>query len=148
MEEHNFPPDEIDNVEETGITSIQARPSEVVALRGRKQVRSLTSAERGVLVTAEICMSATGSFVPPFFVWPRVRMKPELMDGAFPSSIYECRNSGWMQTDIFTTSSQHFVKISGASKESKVLLILDGYKAHTHSLAVSNAARENGLLIY
>ena len=147
MEEHKFPPDKIYNVDETGMTTVQSRPSKIVALRGRKQVGSLTSAERGVLVTTEICMSATGSFVPPLFVWPRVRMKPELMDGAPPGSIFECHKSGWMQTDIFTTWFKHFVKVSGASNENKVLLILDGHKTHTQNLAVINIARKNGVFI-
>ena len=60
MDEHKFPPDKIYHVDETGITTVQSRPSKIVALRGRKQVGSLTSAERGVLVSMEICMSATG----------------------------------------------------------------------------------------
>ena len=94
MDEHKFPPDKIYNVDETGITTVQSRPSKIVALQGRKQVGSQTSAEHGVLATTEICMSATGSFVPPLFVWPRVRMKPKLMDGAPPGSIYECHKSG------------------------------------------------------
>ena len=32
------------------------------------------------------------------------------------------------------------MKVSGASKENKVLLILDGYKTHTQNLAVINTA--------
>lgn len=71
MEEHKFPANEICNVDETGIIIVQPRPSKTMALRGKKQVGSLTSAEREVLVTTEICMSATGSFVPPLFVLPR-----------------------------------------------------------------------------
>ena len=146
-EEHNFPPDKIYNVDETGMTTVQTRPSKSIALRGKRQVGALTSAERGTLVTTEICMSATGSFVPPMFVWPRVRMKPELMDECPPGSISECHNSGWMQTNIFTIWFQHFVKVSGATTENNVLLILDGHATHTHNLNVINMARENGVYL-
>lgn len=143
MEEHNFPPDKIYNVDETGMTTVQTRPSKIIARRGKKQVGALTSAERGTLVTTEICMSATGAFVPPMFVWPRVRMKLELMDGCPPGSILECHKSGWMQTNLFTIWFQHFVKVSGATKENKVLLILDGHTTHTQNLDVITMAREN-----
>ena len=145
VEEHNFPPDKIYNVDETGMTTVQTRPSKIIALRGKRQVGALTSAERGTLVTTEICMSATGSFVPPMFVWPRVRMK--LMDECPPGSISECHNSGWMQTNIFTIWFQHFVKVSGATTDNKVLLILDGHATHTHNLDVINMARENGVYL-
>ena len=147
VEEHNFPPDKIYNVDETGMTTVQTRPSNIIALRGKRQVGALTSAERGTLVTTEICMSATGSFVPPMFVWPRVRMKPELMDECPPGSISECHNSGWMQTNIFTIWFQYFVKVSGATTDNKVLLILDGHATQTHNLNVINMARENGVYL-
>ena len=68
------------------------------------------------------------------------------MDGAPPGSIYESHKSGWMQTDIFTTWFQYFVQVSGASKENKMLLILDGHKTrHTQNLTVINIARENSI---
>ncbi|KAK6182566.1 hypothetical protein SNE40_010220 [Patella caerulea] len=119
MDEHQFAPNNIYNVDETGLSTVQSRPSKIIAKKRRRQVGSLTSAERGELVTAEICMSATGSFVPPLFIFPRVRMKPELMDGAPPGSLAQCHHSGWMQLDIFTTWFRHFIKVSGATKDNK-----------------------------
>ncbi|XP_071849890.1 uncharacterized protein [Apostichopus japonicus] len=94
MEEHHFEPHNIYNVDETGMSTVQGKPSKIIAKKGRRQVGTLTSAERGTLVTAEICINVTGSFVPPLFIFPRVRMKPELMDGAPIGSIYECHKSG------------------------------------------------------
>ena len=69
VDEDSFTPNNIYNVDETGITTVQSRPSRIIAKRGRRQVGSLTSAERGTLVTVVICMSSTGSFIPPMFVW-------------------------------------------------------------------------------
>ena len=80
MDEKHFSPTRIYNVDETGLTTVQGKPSKIIALRGKKQVGSLTSAERGQLCTVEICMSAAGQFIPPFVVFPRVRMKNELME--------------------------------------------------------------------
>ena len=147
VDEYSFTPNNIYNVDETGITTVQSRPSRIIAKRGRRQVGSLTSAERGTLVTVVICMSSTGSFIPPMFVWPRVRMKPELMDGAPAGSIYACHKSGRMQLSIFEEWFDHFIKVSGASKQNKVLLILDGHSTHTMNIAVINKARENGVFL-
>lgn len=74
MEKYCFSPNNIYNVDETGILTVPNKPSKVLALRGKKQVGSLTSAERGVLVTVETCISAAGVFVPPMFVFPRVKV--------------------------------------------------------------------------
>ncbi len=62
---------------------------------------TLTSAERGELVTAVVCMSAAGHYVPPLFNIPRKSIKPELMDRAPPGEIAVPHKSGWMQSDIF-----------------------------------------------
>ena len=36
MERHNFRPNNINNVDETGVTTVQGKPSKVIALKGRK----------------------------------------------------------------------------------------------------------------
>ena len=101
MDKYKFPPKRIFNCDETGITTVQGKPSKVLAKTGRRQVGGLVSAERGQLVSVEICMNITGTFIPPLFVFPRIRMKAELMNGAPPGSIYACHISGWMQLEIF-----------------------------------------------
>nr|XP_047124214.1 uncharacterized protein LOC124806949 [Hydra vulgaris] len=139
---HHYSPDRVYNCDETGFTTVPNRPSKVIAARGKKQVGSLSSAERGQLVTVEICMSASGNFIPPMFVFPRCRMKPELLDAAPPGSIGVAHPSGWMQTDLFLKWFEHFVYHSHSCADSPVLLILDGHKTHTLNLDVINLARE------
>ena len=51
------------NCDETGVTTVQ-RPVKVLAGKGIKQVRSMTSQEKGQLV------NAVGNTVPPFMVFP------------------------------------------------------------------------------
>ena len=99
--QYQFLPHCIFNCDETGVTTVQGRPSKILAKTGRRHVGGLVSAERGQLVTVELCMNVTGSFIPPLFIFPRVRMKMELMNGAPPGSIYACHKSGWMQLTIF-----------------------------------------------
>lgn len=143
IEKFHYTADRIYNVDETGITTVAKKPSKIVTVRGRRQVGILTSAERGQLVTVEVCMSAAGHYILPLFIFPRVRMKPELMDRAPPGSIAEPHASGWMHTDIFTKWFGHFVTHAHPTAARPVLLILDGHKTHTTNLDVINLAREN-----
>ena len=119
--------------------------SKVISTKGKKQVGSMISAERGQLVTALICCSASGRYIPPMLIFPQQRMKDELMDGAPPGAWAMCHPSGWIQTDLFLQWFEEFVKQSGASKSSEVLLILDGHSTHTKSVALIDLARENGV---
>ena len=101
IDEHAYPPTRIYNCDETSVTTVQTKAAKVLGLKGKRQVGCLTSAERGTLVTAEICMNAAEVYVPPMLIFPRVRMKAELMDGTPPGSVSACHKSGWMQTEIF-----------------------------------------------
>lgn len=146
-EKFNFPPSRVFNVDETGITTVQGRPSKVVALRGQKQVGTLTSSERGELSTAVICMSASGIFVPPMLIIPRVRMKSQFLEGVPPGTLTVAHKSGWMQLDLFDNWFDHFLIHTQASKNNPTLLILDGHKTHTQNISVIDKARENGVTI-
>jgi len=134
-------------VDETGLTIVQGKPSKIIALRGKKQVGDLTSAERGQLCTVEICMSAAGHFIPPLIIFPRIRMKYELMEGTPPGSIYRCDRSGWMQTDIFTEWFKHFILHSASSTSNSSLLILHGHATHSRNIDIIDSARSNGVTI-
>jgi hypothetical protein len=68
-----YPPYRVYNVDETGLLTVQSKSSKVFALKGRRQVGSLTSAEREVLSMFAVCMSAGGVFIPPIVIFPRKR---------------------------------------------------------------------------
>lgn len=102
MDSHHFSAHRVFNVDETGITTVPSKPSKIIAQKGKKQVDSLTSAERGTLITAVICMSAAGTYVPPMLIFPRARMHPALTVDAPPGTIFDCDKSGWIQSDLFT----------------------------------------------
>jgi hypothetical protein len=55
---------------EKGITTV-VKPKEIVAGRGVKRVGTVTSAERGELITAAVAVSAQGTFTPPMLIFPR-----------------------------------------------------------------------------
>lgn len=147
LDKYKMPPHRIYNVDETGITTVPKSHSKIIAQKGRRQVGTLVSAERGQTVTATLCFSATGHYVPPLLILPRVRMKPELLDGAPPGTVAVCHPSGWMQTDIFLQWMKHFTKHVKPSKDDPVLLLLDGHITHTKSIEVIDWGRVHGIVM-
>lgn len=147
VDKYKITADKIYNVDETGMTTVAKSLGKVVATKGRKQVGSLSSAERGQLFTVEICMSATGVFMPPMFIFPRQRLKPELMDGAPPNSWAECNEKGWITKEIFLKWFNKFVTWSRATQEQPVLLLLDGHASHVKNLELIDIARSSGVHI-
>ena len=69
IERYSFDACDIWNMDETGVTTVQT-PDRVVARRGVKQVGSMTSAERGALVSVACAVQALGNSIPPFFCFP------------------------------------------------------------------------------
>ncbi|XP_044765586.1 jerky protein homolog-like [Coccinella septempunctata] len=144
LDENRFTPDRIYNCDETGVWVVPKSRSKVIAATGKKQVGALTSAERGTTITIEICFNAAGSYLPPMFIYPRKRMKPELLNGAPPNSWAECSDSGWITAEIFLKCFQKFVILTNASKTNPVMLILDGRATHTQNLQLIDEARKYG----
>ena len=60
MDEKKFKPEDIYNVDETYVTVLPKSCGKVIGMKGKRQIGCLTSAERGKLVTVELCMSASG----------------------------------------------------------------------------------------
>ncbi|KAF2879675.1 hypothetical protein ILUMI_26497 [Ignelater luminosus] len=91
--------------------------------RKKKQVGCLSSAERGVLVTAEACTNAVGNFMPPMFVFPRKRENSLLMDDAPPGSFAYYHESGWINAKSFLYWFRRFIQYANPSPQKPVLLI-------------------------
>lgn len=117
------------------------------ATKGRKQVGILTSAERGQHATVICCMSASGVFLPPAFIFPRKNMKHELLDQCPSGSVGFAQENGWINSEIFVKWLQHFVKHVKPSKDDRVLLLLDGHSSHKHFEA-QLFAKENGIILF
>lgn len=134
-------------MDETGFSIVQSKFPKIIARRGKKQIRALTSAERGSLVTIATCMSPAGIFVPPMMIFPRKNMTQVLMKGAPMGSIGRAHPSGWIQTHLFTERFQHFVGYVKETETSPVLLLLDGHYSHTKNIELVEIARENHVTI-
>lgn len=110
MDKTNFPPARIFNVDETGLIVLQSKVPSVLALKGKRQVAAISSAERGSLVTAVTCMGASGIFVPPMLIFPRKNWTARLMRGAPTGCIGACHPTGWIQSYLFTDWFKHFLE--------------------------------------
>ena len=140
MDRHKFEAKDIWNVDETGVTTVQT-PQKVVASTGTKQIGSLTSGERGELVTVCAAVSASGQSIPPFFIFPRVKYRDHFIRGAPNGSEGAAHRSGWMTEDNFLKYLQHFVHHTKPN-DMPLLLILDNHDSHL-SIDVLNYAKEH-----
>lgn len=133
-------------MDESGLTTAQ-NPNKIVAPRGKKQIGSITSQERGELVTFVGTISASGVSIPPLFIFPRAKYYDNFISGA-PTGSIGCSGrsgSGWMTSAIYSgVYLPHFVKHAKCSTENPVLLILDNHESHV-SLESITYAKANGI---
>ncbi|KAJ4439343.1 hypothetical protein ANN_07465 [Periplaneta americana] len=88
VEQNKLDATRIFNVDETGLSTVQKRTRKVIAKKGKQQVGSIASGERGMTTTAVCCASAAGQYIPPMLIFKRTRAKDELMDGAPPGTVF------------------------------------------------------------
>ncbi|KAM7374971.1 hypothetical protein PAMP_007594 [Pampus punctatissimus] len=106
---HSLGPEDIWNMDETGVTMVQI-PDRLVARRGFKQVGSLTSGERGTLVTLAWAVSATGNSTPPYFIFPWVCFRDHFISNGPLGSKGGANPIGWMKEPHFVDFLKHFVQ--------------------------------------
>ncbi|XP_041364096.1 uncharacterized protein LOC121379517 [Gigantopelta aegis] len=86
----------LNSLYETGVVTVPNKTSNVISMKGKKQVGALASAERGTLVTAEICFNALGNYIPPLLIFSRKNLNPLFEVGAPLETVITCHPSGWM----------------------------------------------------
>jgi hypothetical protein len=145
MNRHQFPPQAIWNLDETGCTTVQ-KPCKVVAQTGLKQVAQVTSAERGTLVTVCSVINALGNFLPPAVIFPRVHFKNVMINGCPPGTLGLAKQSGWMTSDNFLLVLEHIVTHVKCSIASSVLLVMDNHETHVN-IEVIDFCRRSGIVI-
>ena len=89
------------NVDESEV-SVVHKPCKVVAELGRRNVYSITAAERGKTHTIVACVSASGFVLPPMMVYPRKKSVPEhLKEGAVPNTLFTNSVNGWITKELY-----------------------------------------------
>lgn len=145
IEKHNFTPENIYNLDETGISTVH-NPRKVLAPKKIKQLGKFTSGERGVNNTLIACINAVGNSVPPLIIFPRVFFKDNMLKGAPPGSTGAANQSGWSTELIFRQYLDHFIKFAKPTKEKPVLLIMDNHETHI-SIDIIEKAVSNGIVL-
>jgi len=71
----------------------------ILGLKGKRQVSSVQSADRGSLVTVVSCVSPTGHFIPSSLVFPRKCIKLEMTSGTPPAPSQACHHPLGVNTE-------------------------------------------------
>jgi len=147
VDKYKFDGTRIYNCDESGMKTVQQKHGKVIAFKGKKQVGSMVSSERGKNVTVVCCTNACGHYVPPMFIFGRKRMNPVFMDHAPTSAKGFAQDNGWMTMELFKVYLEHFVEFVKPTKERPVCLVLDGHSSHTRSLEALDYAKANGVIL-
>jgi hypothetical protein len=123
LEKYKFAPDRIVNTDETGIPTVIQAPK-VNCEKGKKQVSQCVSAERGTLVTFCGIVTATGSAIPPVYIFPRVRMKDHFLLGSVTGAKGYASKNGCITAEIFVNVLRHIRQHTNCSPDNKILLRL------------------------
>jgi hypothetical protein len=142
FEKHNFPPNRIFNLDESGISTVPNKLPKVTAEKGKRVVGKVVSADRGRLVTFVCCFSASGVYVPPAMIFPRKRMCNELYSEAPIGTLHMISDTGYTNTDLLVQWLHHFQNNVKEAETGPVLLVLDNHISHC-SLEAVIFCREN-----
>ena len=95
------------------VTAIR-KLDKIIGRRGTKQISTITSVERGTLITVLGTISASGNFIPPYFVFQRVKFQRHFLNGAPPGSKGGANPSGWMTEEHFLNFLKHLLSMFAA----------------------------------
>ncbi|KAJ8983067.1 hypothetical protein NQ317_007109 [Molorchus minor] len=144
-DKYKFTPDNIFNVDETGITVVQ-KPVKCLAPKGLKQLGYKTSAEREKNVTVICCCNAIGRYIAPMFIFPRKRMTDLLSKNGPSGALFSCSLSGWSNENLCMDWLQHFSQSVKPTVMSPVLVILDNHSSHI-SLSIYEFCKSTGIVL-
>ena len=117
-------PSSIFNCDETGLP-LNPKCLKVVDELGCRNPSFLTGSSKAQ-VTVLACTNATGYAIPPFVIFNRKSLNPELTVGEVPRTLYGLSDTGWMKGDLFYYwLREHFLLY--APPTHPLMLLLDGH---------------------
>lgn len=136
-------PCQIFNADESGFP-LSPKAPKIIAKKNYKHPAALSSGNKSQ-ITVLCCCSAGGYSIPPFVVFDRKVLKPELTTGEVPGTFYGLNDSGWMETELFETWFLHHF-LAYAPPVRPLLLLMDGHSSHFSPVFVNKAAEEQVLV--
>ncbi len=145
MEENDIllKPTQIFNCDETGMP-LDPKPPKVVVPKGIKHPRTITTGNKGQ-ITVLACCSAAGYVIPPFVIFDRKALKPEMYDGEVAGTMYGLSDSGWINSELFDNWFLHHF-LPHAPSVRPLLLLMDGHSSHYNPAVIRKAAEEKVIL--
>lgn len=111
-----------------------------------KHLEGETENSQNKLVTAEICFSASGIYLPLILIFPS--NDQSLLKGAPSGSKIEFDPLGQMRVNLFLNWLKMFVKFSKASKDTPKILIVNKYQHFLKNLEILELIDKNGVYIF
>lgn len=97
---YKFPSHSIFNADETGVQTVPGKLPKTVAPTGKRNVSKAVSAEKGQTISVACCMSASGHYIPPAFVFKGKRENRLLLRNAAPGSVKFLTETGYKTTSV------------------------------------------------
>ena len=136
-------PMHIFNCDETGMP-LNPKGTKVIAKKGSKSPSTICG-DTKTHITVLACVSANGYSHPPFVIFDRKTLNPELTLGEVPGTLYRLSDNGWITSDLFYHwFNNHFLLY--APKSRPLLLLMDGHSSHYCPEAIWIAAKEKVIL--
>jgi len=127
--------------------SLSVKKARVSWEKRKENIGILCSAEKGKNVTVIYCVSASGTYIPPMFIFPRVRVRDAFVDRGPVGSIQRAHKTGWVSEELFEEWFNHFVTcVQPKTRKEPTLLLADGHVTHTNNLSLVEKARENNVV--
>lgn len=127
------------NVDESGMP-LDPPSLKVVTTVGSKHSQTVSSGNKAQ-VTVIACCNAAGYALPPMVVFDRMTLKPELVEGEVPGTMYGLSSNGWVNTELFHDWFLcHFLAYAPPARP--LLLLLDGHSSHYQPAFIRAAAEE------
>lgn len=106
------------------------KAAKIVAAKGKRNVGSVTFGERDTNVTVVAAISATGSSIPPMFLFPRKKYQAYFVRGGSPYCIGQANSSRRIIDEEFYVFLKHFIHHIKSSLYSPVLHLLENHSSH------------------
>ena len=137
-------PCNIFNCDETGMPLDSTGLRIVVEIGVKNPVHINSGCKSQITVLA--CVSAPGYSLPPFVIFDRKSLNPQLVKGEVPGTTYGLSTNGWIDQELFHHwFIHHFLRHAPASRP--LLLVMDGHSSH-YCPETINAAAEEGVILF
>ena len=131
------------NCDEIGLP-LSPKSVKVVSKVGSKDPSSITGNTKSQ-ITVLACANATGRAIPPFVIYDRRTLNPELTRNEVPGTLYGLSPKGWIDRSLFNDWFFDLFLLNIPTAR-PVLLLMDGHSAHYCPEVIRAAASEKVVL--